>query len=250
MLSQNLIFISNSIPKSGSTLLFNLQRDFFKLLFKPNAAESTEAELDRLQIDHAKSYIIQPHSHSFIDALMDGKFLNGPHVLKVHTPFNGSLRDAFLANENVYASLIIRDPVDVFLSAQDNFQKTGEFSEFKDFDSGVRVINNYFEQIYRSIINTGYRKPIPIVRYEDLLNNPIEVISSSFSPELWNRLHPEVIANNIILHRAEHQSIHRKALTQEERIESRAKHPQFNELISSLYDVRAKFGYVVLPSET
>lgn len=176
-----LVFISNSVPKSGSTYLYSLQKNFL---------ESVRGKSDARYAPFTKNdlvnsgYVSKPHSEEFLEIISSGGLKDGPYIFKTHTLINGALREAFLNKNHIFISTATRDPVDIYFSARDNYKKTGEFPEFRDLETGTATINEYFAKILQSSINSGYKKTLPIVKYEDIVTRPLEAMISSFSEKV------------------------------------------------------------------
>lgn len=180
----NIVLFSNSIPKSGSSLLFNLQRE---LLCGVAGRNSQDYDfLSEAGISSSGGFIFNSDIPKLAKFLMKREIQDGPYVFKIHHPINDALRDLFLSRYNVFISLSIRDPEDVLLSARDNHLKTGEFAEFKNLDSGCDTINGWFQDIYNSCVNTSLLRNIPIVKYEDIIIDNVMALFKSFHIDLFN----------------------------------------------------------------
>ena len=192
------IFISNSMPKSGSTYLFSLQEELLKKAFGINLIHQRKIFASR-SIKYTANYIHHPNQSEFIELLNDTRLDEGPYLFKTHCVVDGALRDAYINSKHVFFSCCVRDPVETFLSAHDNFIQTGEFSEFKTFDSGCEIINNYFSKIVCSCKDMPQSKAIPIIRYEDIVENPVSTLVDSLGPILQKPVLLKLVSNSISL---------------------------------------------------
>lgn len=204
---KNTVFISNSLPKSGSTLLFVLQRAALNL-----AAGTTEFNYDTLKergIEAGGGFVRDPNSDEFIKFIQDD-LTDGPVVIKTHAPIGAKLRALYEEKANLFISLSIRDPLDIVLSAQDNFTRTGEFEAFQNLSDGCDVVNNAYRSIYVSTLTASRNRPIPIVRYTDLLADKAAAVAASFAPELLTLASKEIIDQVVSIQDIEKLAAHRK----------------------------------------
>lgn len=237
-----LVFLSNSVPKSGSTFLFGLQESL--LLSLANKTAQNFDFFTRRGVKLANGFVWKPHDESFIEALSSGEVTGGPYVLKLHTMFNARLREVFLAQDNIFASLAIRDPVQIFFSARDNFEKTGEFGQFADKDQGCQLIEDYFTKILKSVRHTAHSKPVPIVRYETIVTDPFEAMTQSFGPLLASRLLVSLAKQRVDVRSATNLASNRFNLGGLERPEQSSKSLEYNEVSARLEGARREFGYL------
>lgn len=237
---QDLIFLSNSVPKSGSSLLFNLQRDF--LLSLSGRTECDYQTVAGLGLSAKGGFMAARHIPAFVKLLERGEPLaDGPLILKTHTPLTPELKAAFLANDNLHVSMIVRDPVDVLMSAMDNFKATGEFAQFETIEGGCRAVNKFFQQIYDS--TTGLDKPLPLVHYSELMQNRVETVLKSFPPAVYNMILHSLFEQNLDAEKTGKKAAHRvqKGMAKRDRGDIPA--DKLEGVLDTLQDFRAKLGY-------
>lgn len=180
---KKVILISNSVPKSGSTLLFEYQNQLFQKAF---ASLPSDKLLGMSALDNIGGFVNLQKSN-FLDIIRNPNYAIGPVVIKTHFVPTAEILDEISKNRHVFMSLAVRDPVDVFLSARDNFHKRGEFSEFESTNQGVDVINRYFSEIYSYTLSLNKKYDelglsdfrVNPVKYEDIVGNtPLALINS------------------------------------------------------------------------
>lgn len=196
---KQLVFLSNSVPKSGSTYLYSLQRNFLESVCRKPKADYGILSEENLE---QSGYVSNPHSKKFLEIICSGDLQDGPYVLKTHALLNGRLREAFLENSHIFVSTATRDPVDIYFSARDNFRSTGEFPEFESLETGTATINGYFARILRSSVKAGRRKELPIVKYEDIVSRPLETMISSFSQDILKSVSLETAKEHTSIEKA------------------------------------------------
>ena len=202
---ENLIFISNSLPKSGSSFLFNLQRQL--LLKISGRTECDYGVLKKAGIPIQGGYIQTPHLPKAITHLANSDTETGPIVLKAHAPISPAIRELFVQHDNVFMSLIVRDPIDILMSAMENHKRTGEFESFSSVESGCQTIMNHFKSIYESCTELG--KEVPIVHYRDLLLDPASTVADSFGTKLNAEIARQYIQKNLDVEFAKKRASHR-----------------------------------------
>lgn len=74
---------------------------------------------------------------------------------------DADLRQAFLTSNSVFASLSIRDALDIFFSARDNFKKSDEFPKFAHIMRGCETANSHFARIYKAAAKTSTKNTSP-----------------------------------------------------------------------------------------
>lgn len=236
-----IVFISNSIPKSGSTLLCNLQRELFKSL---SGHEMDYSQIEAAGINLKGGFIYPQETVKLASFLASGKPRKGPWVLKMHTPVYKPLLELFKNDDNIFMSLIVRDPIDVFLSARRNFNRSGEFKEFAEEKAGVTAVNNFFQEIYDTCILAGAFKKLPIVRYDDLLRDRYETVAASLPTELRAFIRGRHLHEMINEKRAENRARHRRS-GQLDGVEDDAGNEELKaRLAVEFFGFRRKLGYV------
>ncbi|MEM7792299.1 MAG: hypothetical protein AAF546_12920 [Verrucomicrobiota bacterium] len=188
-------------------------------------------------------YIERLHSPEFIEALQRPDRTNGPFVVKCHGLLNESLRDVFVQNDHIHASLAIRDPLEIYFSAYDNFRKTGEFSAFAKVSTGIDTIVNYFEKILSSTVATSKIKNVPVIRYEKIVEQPREALLDSLEPPLRDKLMRGAIERFADIGAAKHASDNRFNVGRIKRDLSIYDPGVVREVVSGLESARRSFGY-------
>jgi len=238
----NMIFLSNSVPKSASTFLFYMQQ-----LFLRQASGNTSdylGELAENSLELTGAYVLNHRSPDFLRFLENPDRKNGPYVLKVHCLMNSDLREIFLAHPHIQASLSIRDPMDIFFSAYDNYRRTGEFGHFATTDGGIEIIDNYFSQILHSVEATSRSKRIPIIRYEDILADSYKALVASLVPEIQAALLERIATGLLDLEKAAAHAVIRLNIGSPKRDLSRYDPGLVRDVEEGLREARTRFGYV------
>lgn len=238
---KNIILISNSLPKSGSTLLYHCQRSFFE--FISESSMPTDRVLRYYGCNNMGGFIANPHSKEVINFINNDKFIHGPIVIKTHAILGGHLLDAILNRPHVYSSLIVRDPIDIMLSARDNYNKTGEFSRFATLEGGCEVVTGYYRNIYNSVAHHTER--IPIVHYRDLMSDRLKTTWDTF---------PSIIQNNYslddfraVLNSTDVDKKASRRFNKGETIRSKSdlNYDEINYLADKLRSFREELGYMI-----
>ena len=235
-----LIFLSNSIPKSGSPLLFNLQRDFLLALAGRNSCDYSVLE-DR-GIPLKGGYLATKDIRSFVNALSDGLTPRGPLVLKVHTPVDPYMRAAYEAHDNFFMSLCVRDPLDCLLSGMENHRRTGEFQMFKTLEQGCELVTNFFQSIYDTSVAIE-TKPVPVVRYTDLKADPVGAVLSSLHPDLFDMVARSIVEQHLDVEASSKKAAKRLQRGGLSRDISEVPKDKQAYVLDTLHDFRAKLGY-------
>jgi len=237
---QNLVFLSNSVPKSGSSLLFNLQRDF--LMAVAGRTECDYQTLEGLGVPAKGGFVAARFIPELVKLIESGVPLSeGPLILKTHTPLTPELQNAFLNNDIMHVSMIVRDPLDVLMSAMDNFKATGEFAQFETLEGGCRAVNNFFQKIYDSA--TGLDKPLPMMHYRDLMQNRTETVIKSFPPAVYDMILHSLFDQYLDVEKSGKKAAHRVQKAQVKRDRDAIPADKLDEVLDTLKDFRAKLGY-------
>lgn len=236
-----LVLISNSVPKSGSTILFSMQRTFLHTLCgRPTADYSTFTKAG-VQIEGG--YLGKPHAQEFLDLITSPSLTGGPYVLKTHTQLNADLREAFVKSPNIFVSTAIRDPLEVFFSARDNFLKSGEFPEFAETRNGCDTVVNYFAKIHESSVITSRQKIVPLVRYEQIVADPVGAVVASLHPSIREQVMRRIAEGHLNLAAAAKGATNRLNLGGLGRLAKDRADPDFELVASALAATRQAFGY-------
>lgn len=178
----NVVFLSNSIPKSGSTFLYNLQVETLRAMSGRRPYDFSA--LDRGGFENRKGFVFDCADPAFLDFLEAGAAGAGPLVVKTHTPVTPALERLLCETDHVFMATLVRDPVQTVLSARDNFHKTGEFDQFADLQTGCDVADTRFREIWESSVRVAGKVDLPILRYEDLIADPVATTVASFPARL------------------------------------------------------------------
>lgn len=235
-----LVLISNSVPKSGSTYLHALQTRFLSELTGATADYDSVAQRG---VKSLGSFIYKPQEQEFIDFITDPDITGGPYIFKIHAIFNDKLAEAITSHQNIFASLAIRDPLEIFFSARDNFKKTGEFSEFETTEKAVNTINGYFTKIAASAFRLGQKKQIPVVRYEQLMTDPISALQSSLATEIQTCAMRLMMEKFTDFERASNDAVGRRNRAVIDRTSSEDQQ-EVNFLVTAIEESRRAFGYI------
>ena len=236
-----LVLISNSVPKSGSTLLFSMQQGFLLSLCGKASADYSAFSRAGVPIDHG--YLAKPHAREFLDLIADPSLTGGPYVIKTHTLLNADLRAALVAADNVFASTAIRDPLEIYFSARDNFRKTGEFPEFATVERGCDTVKTYFAKIHRASVNTSYVKAVPLVRYDQILSDPVGALMASLHATIRDQVLRKIAGDHLDMGRATAGARSRLNLGVADRRTRDAQEGDFEKVLHALASTRAAFGY-------
>lgn len=243
------IFISNAVPKSGSTFLFEYQKALF---VAAGAGSDTIALLERRGVPHVRQYVEMKDNAAFLELLNDRAFAEGPLVIKTHSAVTEELRTAVLENSNVFMSMIIRDPQDVLLSAMDNHRNTGEFWEFRELESGLRTVNGHFLNILKSVraLNRelkGSGRATPVSRYVDLLDDPAATALGSLPVRLRTAVAAGLARRAVSGEAIEKRSAHRKQKGERARSLDAQPAEAAARIKAELAETRRIFGYMFHP---
>lgn len=236
-----LVLISNSVPKSGSTYLHSMQQHFLLSLCGKGGPDFSAFTKAGIQVDG--SYIPKPHSAEFLALIASPTLTGGPFVVKTHTMLNAGLRDTLLKSGNVFASMSIRDPLDIYFSARDNFRKSGEFPEFGSTQSGCEIVNGYFTKIYESSVNTSHKKTVPIVRYEQIMTDPVGALLASLNPFIKENVMRKIAEDHLNLQKAAAGASKRFNLGTLDRRALDRSDADFDHVSRALAETRQVFGY-------
>lgn len=170
-----MIILSNSIPKTGSTLLANFQEDILKSLKKRNGQESLRAK-------YMGRYISGP-SGSVLWNLARINIQYGSLVVKCHWVPSAKL-DLFCRSFNVRMTMSYRDPRDMMLSMIDHGRRTregkdpsGAFADCKNIidliPKTLKMLDNF--NVWKS------KKHVHCVKYETLMTDKHKTLKEMVS---------------------------------------------------------------------
>lgn len=236
-----LVLISNSVPKSGSTFLYSLQRDFLLRLAGKQAADFSL--FSEAGVELSNGFVHKPLNGPFLDVLENETITGGPYILKTHLAILPRLKKLLIEKPNVFMSLAVRDPVEIFLSARDNHRKTGEFPQFSDIDSGCQTILGYFSQILKTSEDISQEKYLPIVRYEQIVSDPIEAMVASLHPMIAKNIMKAFANEFTSIEKSAKFSSNRFNIGQASRLDAEEDRELVQQLKERLASARVEFGY-------
>ena len=188
-----MIILSNSLPKSGSTLLANYQEDILKFLNNKNGQLILKEKFQGRYIDYPNRKILKE--------LFKINLMHGTIVIKCHWPYQ-KLVSNFCLLTNTKMTITYRDPRDMILSRIDHGERsrktgdgTGAFSECIDV---INLIPRQVELMKR--LDLFLTKPyVQSIKYEDIMMNPLKVLKEM---NLFLNLEvDEIVLNEIISNR-------------------------------------------------
>ncbi|MBE9193187.1 sulfotransferase domain-containing protein [Gloeocapsopsis crepidinum LEGE 06123] len=162
-----MIIISSSIPKSGSTLVFNYQKDLLELAILKKSQPQT--------LIHLNHTYIQSFNIINISRLICISFRGGDAVIKTHSK-PVTLIKLLLFLGLAKATFCYRDPRDVILSAIDygsrtrkGLDSTGAFQDFQNIIDSIPKIKNCCKnwQQWQKVKNVLF------IKYEDLMQDKL-----------------------------------------------------------------------------
>ena len=188
-----MFFISNSLPKSGSSLMFNYQRLLLQKIFSTEFGESYKILSKMLRINCLNGFIPPSNMLDLENILMNEQTLSliSPCIIKTHAPYTKKFSEYMQSSPNIYSSLCIRDPSEILYSAMINH--INRPSEFKYFSNPIlgslRITLFYYRRIYRSFISPTYEySQANIIHYENLKKNPQQALFKSMEKLLFKSL--------------------------------------------------------------
>jgi len=235
------IFLSNAIPKSGSTLLFSLQAELLR-----GAAGLHPYDydfLDQRDFPNNRGFVADTTHPDFVAMLEDGVAEQGPILVKLHARVEGALLEAIASQPGVAMSLILRDPIDVVLSARDHFRNRGQFHDFRTLERGILTANTTFRAIFRSAVRASQETELRILRYEDLLVDPTGTTLASLPPWLYDLVSNAGGTSLIDYERARRQSRHQLHTGALRRDASKLSSGELALLTEGLAPLRREMGY-------
>lgn len=184
------VLLSNSIPKSGSTLLYESQRVLAEKCYGGTISLREASESSSVfHHDRDDNFFIPLHDPDFIEFLSNYSIGELPLIIKTHDVLNPQILELILKRDDFFMSFAVRDPADIFFSARDNFSKSGEFEEFQHVERGLNVLNGFFREIYDSVDKpltqrSEAKGKLSFVRYEQIVTDVIGATIDSLPPQL------------------------------------------------------------------
>jgi len=166
-----LLYISYGVPKSGSTLVFEITRRAFEVNGIPQYRLSDNAVCAGHEINFVRDW----NDERILDALLtEAEELKSTIVIKTHRSPSERIKE--LANDGlIVGHIVYRDPRDIALSMLDHgrkARKNGEiaFSDIRDIMQAMYRVKSRLEQFYEWL-------EIPkffINSYEDMIHHSRE----------------------------------------------------------------------------
>lgn len=167
-----MILLSNSIAKTGSTLLANYQDDILKKL-------DVRSGQSKVWTSYKGRYIDIPNKTRLLKLLIWNQ-LYGSFVIKCHWS-NQKTLNLFCKLSNVKMTMTYRDPRDMILSMIDHGGRRRKGSDasgaFADCVSVVDVIPRTVKLMER-LKEWQTKGHINFIRYEDLMTDPFKVLKN------------------------------------------------------------------------
>lgn len=169
-----MIILSNSIPKSGSSLLHRYTMD---ITYGRIGAASPAFLLEKIRSGEfpGRGGFVSDISKEILEALITLSD-NQKIVVKTHAKYIPEFKD-YINSGELMITYIIRNPIDCLLSAMDNYERTKytsrpEFEDFKNLNSGLKRIKIFC----RNALQWINRDKVLIIKYEDFIPNHKNVI--------------------------------------------------------------------------
>ena len=168
-----MFILSNSIPKSGSTLFMWLQREVLKeSIFRDGQVELTRNINENL-IDGIGNFVNNIEDQENLDKLLSLSEIEGPFIVKGHSILTKVLKD-YIDTRQIIVTFIHRDPRDIILSIIDHGKRENDiggaanlFSQFKTVQETIPFVKKLCHTALQWI-NSGCAE---IFTYEELLQN-------------------------------------------------------------------------------
>ena len=189
-----MFFISNSLPKSGSSLMFNYQRLLLQKLYSTDFRLSYMMLSRMLGKDCMNGFIPPSCIKELENILMNKEKLEliSPSIVKTHAAHTTRFSKYIRESNDIHSSLCIRDPHEILISAMINHKKRPQ--EFKYFSNPIlgslRITSYYYQKIYRSFARTATNcNKTNLIHYEVLKKDPQEALFKSMENLLLMNLH-------------------------------------------------------------
>lgn len=167
-----MIILSNSIPKTGSTHLANLQEDILN--------QSKVRNGQQLLRDTHKGRYIANSSNRVLLNLYKINLLKGSVIVKCHWGFKKEL-DFFCSVSNTKMTMTYRDPRDMILSMIDHGNKTRKGLDpsgaFSDCYNVIDLIPRTLKML-ETLEEWQSKKYVHCIKYEDLMFDKYNVLKT------------------------------------------------------------------------
>ncbi len=164
-----MLVLSNSLPKSGSTLFRNYTTALVALRHGPRGQQALRDLARSGRIALVGGFLPRPDGPALDDLARASR--SCPIVVKVHAQPTQAIRDRL--GPACRVTYCIRDPRDVFVSARDHAQRTRNetqpmFDAFLSEDAGIAALRRMLDAAVEWL-DAGL---LLLVRYEDLVPAP------------------------------------------------------------------------------
>lgn len=176
-----MIILSNSIPKTGSTLISNYQEDILKV-FNSRSGQPI------LKNHYNGRYIDRPSIKVLLN-LLKINVLHGSTIIKCHWPYHQKWNYYFMMMD-IRMTITYRDPRDIILSMIDHGNRTRE-SGISDPTIGFANCFNVIETIPAIVTMMNQLKTwqekryVHSIKYEELIADPFHVLKNMLDFFRW-----------------------------------------------------------------
>ncbi|MCF1190808.1 sulfotransferase domain-containing protein [Mangrovimonas sp. AS39] len=165
-----MIILSNSIPKTGSTLLANYQEDILN-------KSSKKSGQHKIISNYGGRYIEHPTKKDLINFFLID-LLHGSFVIKCHWNYD-KLMDIYCHLPNVKITMTYRDPRDMILSMIDHGERTRQGKDSSGAFADCYTVNDMIPRTVQFMENLkvwNKKSGVHLIRYEDLVSQPFDVL--------------------------------------------------------------------------
>ena len=166
-------YISNSMPKSASTLVYRLTTKAIVSTFGINGQRALFDAIKNGELPGGGGFVRNCSTSDVLRKLQTLSEKKGPFAVKAHVPLTAPLRDA-IESGHVRVTYIYRDPRDAMLSAMSNYQQTKDTErvEFSAFDTLDAALRKYVKIAQTAVAWKESGRAI-ILRYEEFINDMV-----------------------------------------------------------------------------
>jgi hypothetical protein len=168
-----MIVLSNSIPKSGSTLFSWLQKDIITHSVTNNGQLIIEQEISNKQVNGIGHFVNNIEDKNTLQTLISLSDKYGLFLIKGHTELTNELKEA-IKEKRIIVTFIHRDPRDILLSIIDHGRRSKStissrfFAQFQSIEQTIPFVIHQCK-IALEWIEFGNAM---IFRYQDLVSSP------------------------------------------------------------------------------
>ena len=169
-----MIIINTGIPKSGTTLIFEYQKDLIRASYPINGLEEIKFH------DGINTGFVSSVTNEIFTTLCSVESKCGSFVIKTHQPPEKNVK-RLVEEYGAKVTCCYRDPRDTVLSALDHGKRTrsgnnptGAFSDMFTIENSAKEVKNW-AGIYQGWIEYGQNF---MIKYEDLMADQLAILSS------------------------------------------------------------------------